>query len=133
MNETFLVSRRQVLATAAVVSGSTLAGSTTSLIQAAEGSCEIKPFENLLGAEFSIRNGSAIGTVTLKEVKRHPRITGVAAVRQQPFSLLLSGGAQWTFQGNCELTHPELGTISLYLHPVGEIARKLPLFEAFIA
>jgi len=81
-------------------------------------SCET--FEACVGTAFSAHAEPPVGTLMLMHVTRARMPVGVNGVRHQPFSLCFKSQTHVVHpQGIYELTHPVMGTLSIFLVPSG--------------
>ncbi|MCA9046772.1 MAG: hypothetical protein KDA69_20750, partial [Planctomycetaceae bacterium] len=94
---------------------------------------EIKGYEKLVGATFAARQGSSIGELSLAEVQRSHRNSEHPASLRTPFTLLFTSTNSLPQNGQFEVSHPELGTVSLFLHRVGREGSGSVEFEAVFA
>ncbi|MCA9032059.1 MAG: hypothetical protein KDA66_14685 [Planctomycetaceae bacterium] len=133
MKDPMLISRRGALAAAAGVAGAAFVADGAAIAASIQSEAEIKGYEKLVGATFAARQGSSIGELSLAEVQRSHRNSEHPASLRTPFTLLFTSTNSLPQNGQFEVSHPELGTVSLFLHRVGREGSGSVEFEAVFA
>lgn len=134
MKDPMLISRRGALAVAAGVAGAAAVSNGAAMASSIQSAVEIQRFEKLVGDRFAARQGSSVGEFSLMEVQRTQRSADHPASLRAPFSLLFNTTNSLPESGEFELTHAELGTVSVFLHQVGSAdSNGSAQFEAVFA
>ncbi|MEZ5940532.1 MAG: hypothetical protein R3C18_04005 [Planctomycetaceae bacterium] len=128
-----LISRRGALAAAAGVAGAAVVSDGAAIAASIQSEAEIQKYTKLVGSSFSARQGSAVGELTLSEVQSAQRSNEHPVSLRTPFSLLFTTANTFAENGEFEVAHPELGTVSLFLHRVGRAGSGSVEFEAVFA